>query len=1037
MKSHLFFLILLSAVGLTWAQDGLPDWENPAVYGINREIPHATFVPHADFMAAIQDVKKSSPFYLDLDGRWKFNWVARPADRPADFFKPDFDDSRWKEIEVPSNWELQGYGIPIYVNIPYEFTRTPDPPHIPHDNNPVGSYRRTFVLPESWKAQRVFIHLGAVKSAFYIWVNGNKVGYSEDAKTPAEWDITPYLKPGQNLVALEVYRWSDGSYLECQDFWRISGIERDVYLYAAPPVRIRDFFVHADLDTACCDGRFSVQVELKNKAERLRSEKRKVALSLLDGQGRIVYNDQKTVKVDKKEIASLTFARTIPQPLKWTAETPNLYSLVLQLKNPKDEVLETIGCKVGFRRVEIKNGLLLVNGRAIRIKGVNRHEHDQLTAHVISEASMIRDIQLMKQNNINTVRTCHYPNDPRWYELCDQYGLYVIDEANIESHGMGYKPERTLGNNPAWMGMHLDRTIRMVERDKNHPSVIIWSLGNEAGDGCNFAATYAWIKKRDASRPVHYERTELGPNTDIYCPMYESIEGLKEYAKQKQARPLIMCEYAHSMGNSTGNLQDYWDVIEAHPQLQGGSIWDWVDQGFLRTNARGESYWAFGGEWGPPELPTDRNFCCNGLVCPDRTPHPALQEVKKVYQYVKFKAADLATGRIQVENHYGFIDLSGFTLNWRIEEDGLPVARGETPLPLIPAGATTIVDLKIPAVSPKPGSEDFLNLYLVQKEDAPLIPKGHVAASEQFAWPSTFANKAGEKEDELFMRQSKTSLEFLAGTFLIRIDRTTGLLNSYKVGGAELLRSGPSPNFWRPPTDNDFGNGMENRCAVWRRAGQNRTLISLTWKRINTRTVNAVTAFRLDDIGGTLTMTYTVNSRGQVWIETELDPGSRTLPEIPRLGMELTLANEFDHVQWFGRGPHENYVDRKTSAFVGLYQLDVNEFDSPYVTPQEMGYRTDTRWVSFSNSQGAGLLFRGEPLVCFSALRYTNEDLTQPARGSKHPADVAKRDFVAVNLDYAQMGVGGDDSWGARPHPEYQLPAKPYSWTFMFQSLKF
>ncbi len=1035
-KFVLCYALLFAFTGLDAAWSQLLDWENPAVFGINKEAPHVTCAPFTDAAAAIANDRMHSPWVQSLNGPWKFNWVSKPADRPLDFYKAGFDAGGWKEIQVPSNWELQGYGQPIYVNIPYEWTTDPKPPQVPHDLNPVGSYLRTFAIPAAWAGREVFIHFGAVKSAFYIWINGEMAGYSEDAKTPAEWNITKYLRPGENTVALEVYRWSDGSYLECQDFWRISGIERDVFLYSTPKTRIRDFWARADLDSLYRDGLLSVDVELLGVEVKKTRDLHIIEAALTDAQGKPVYQAAQKVDMKGKTTATVNFYHRLPAPLHWSAESPNLYSLVLTLRDAAGLAAETVGCKVGFRKVEIKNGLLLVNGAAVLLKGVNRHEHDEYTGHVISEASMVRDIQLMKQNNINTVRTCHYPNDPRWYELCDQYGLYVIDEANIESHGMGYKPERTLGNNPDWIAMHVDRVSRMVERDKNHPSVIIWSLGNEAGDGVCFTAAYNWVKSRDLSRPVHYERAELRSNTDIYCPMYERIEHLLEYASKPQSRPLIQCEYAHSMGNSTGNLQDYWDVIEAHPQLQGGCIWDWVDQGFARTTPDGRKYWAFGGEWGPP---SDANFCCNGLVCPDRSPHAALQEVKKVYQSIKFEAVNLMDGEVEIRNGYSFIPLSGFDFHYRLELDGRTIAEGALdPLDLAP-GQSARVRIPLPILATLPHAGYFLTLEARTRAEQPLVPGGHIQAAGQFELPlprvAVEAVKA--KGPALKLKENKQALDIQGVNFSARFDKSSGLLTSFSAAGRGLLHTAPVPNFWRPPTDNDFGNRMDSRCLPWRTASRERKLLGFQTMPVKVKKAGII-AVRVDILYelpavGREKILYTVLGDGEIQVERHFTAAEEKLPEMPRYGMALAMPAGFERVRWFGRGPHENYSDRRGSAFVGLYESGVDDFVEPYVSPQEMGYRTGTRWVAVTDAEGAGLLFIGP--LCFSALHYSSEDLTQKSRGSIHPTDLVRRDEVCLNIDYGQMGVGGDDSWGAWPHKQYLLQEREYKHSFVIRPL--
>jgi len=1013
------------------------EWENPKVFSVNAEIPHATFIPYPDEASALKDEKNSSPFYQSLNGTWKLKWVTKPADVPQNFYAPGYDTSGWNDIPVPANLEFHGYGIPIYVNSSYEWVKPPaqpDPPHVPHDYNPTACYKKSFTIPAAWKDMKVFVHFGAVKSAFYVWLNGRSVGYSEDSKTPAEWDITPYLQSGQNSIALQVLRWSDGSYLECQDFFRLSGIERDVFLFAAPKVRIRDFWAEASLDENYKDGKLTVTVDLKNKMPGLKASAASVGLRLLDAGGNTVVSGTKALGLDRKDAGSVTFVETVPSPKKWTAETPDLFPLVLSLKDKNGQVIEAVGCKIGFRKVEIRDGQLLLNGEHILLKGVNRHEHDPDTAHVISEESMLKDIQLMKQFNINAVRTCHYPDDPRWYELCDQYGLYLIDEANIESHGMGYG-EKSLAKNPEWGPAHLDRTKRMVERDKNHPSVIIWSLGNEAGDGINFEATSRWIHERDKTRPVHYERAERRPHTDIVCPMYARIEDLEAYGLKKQTRPLIMCEYAHAMGNSSGNLQDYWDIIEKYDHLQGAFIWDWVDQGFPKKNEKGELFWAYGGDYGPPDTPSDRNFCCNGLVAPDRTPHPGLWEVKKVYQYVKVKQAGTRDGSraIEISNKYNFTNLDKFNIRWEYHADGAAsVAQGLIKNPDIVPGASQIFRLDIPAFERKPGVEYFLNVYVVTAADEGLVPLGHTVASEQFKdqLVRPLAKTAEPAPLSLKLPQNEAKAVIEGRGFSLVFDKKTGLLVSFKLGTTELIEQGLEPNFWRAPTDNDFGNRMDRRSAVWRKAADNRTLDKFEIRQAGPSLVEAAADYSLKDVQSKYLLRYRVFGSGDVEIEVKFSPAMRNLPKIPRLGMKMALPSEFRNIRWFGRGPHENYIDRKTAAFVGVYQASLDEMVIPYVSIQEYGNRTDVRWAALSNNDGVGLMAVGLPQLDFSALPYTTEDLTQSNRGDKHPADIVKRDFVTLNLDYGQMGVGGDDSWGAMTHPQYQIRVREYTYKF-------
>ena len=721
---------------------------------------------------------------------------------------------------------------------------------------------------------------------------------------------------------------------------------------------------------------------------------------------------------------------TVNNPLKWSAEKPDLYTVVLTLKNSDGKILETESCKYGFRKVEIKNGQLLVNGVAILIKGVNRHEHDPDTGHYVTKASMMQDIQLMKRFNINTVRTSHYPNTPLWYELCDRYGLYIIDEANIESHGQGYKPENTFANKPEWKKAHLDRIQRMVERDKNHPCVIIWSMGNEAGDGTNFEAASDWIHHRDPSRPVHYERAGLRPHTDIYCPMYARIEHLIGYAEEKRDRPLIMCEYAHAMGNSVGNLQDYWDVIEAYDYLQGGSIWDWVDQGIRRKTKDGQEYWAYGGDFG--EKRSDRNFLINGLVLPDRRVTPKLEEVKKVYQYVKFKPVNLAAGKIELKNSYDFTNLNSFDIVWQILADGVAVQSDTIARPELAPRRSRLLSIPVPAIKPEPGVEYLLNFSVRTTEAKAPVPAGFEVAYEQFVLPihPEPAFQPVENLPALTLTQDDKRVLIDNDQFAVSFAKKDGSILTYSFHGKQLLESGPQPNFWRAPTDNDFGNRMNTRCAVWRHAGDNRQLEKLDVIKVNSARIDVIAGFLLPDVNSTYRTIYSVLGNGEIVFENSFTPGDGNLPELPRFGMKMRIPAEFDQARWYGRGPHENYWDRKTGALIGVYHSTVDEQYVPYISPQENGYKTDVRWVALTNKDGVGLLAVGMPQLCFSSLFYTSEDLTQESRGTKHTYDLNKNPFIEWNIDYKQMGVGGDNSWGARPHKQYTLFPAKYSYRF-------
>jgi beta-galactosidase len=1057
MKKLTFYIVLIGLIfssckrynkyeGIAFTENEPRDWENPGMFNQNREDPHATLISFPDELSAFKGNKTNSPNYLSLDGIWKFNWVNTPDERPYWFFKDDYDTRDWDDIEVPSNWQMKGYDVPIYVNIGYGFRI--NPPYIQHDWNPVGSYKRNFMIPAGWKNKEIFLHFGAVSSAFYVWVNEQFVGYSQDSKTPAEFNITQYLKKGKNSLAVEVYRWCDGSYLEDQDFWRLSGIQRSVFLHARPTTYISDFFAVGDLENNYADGNLKLNISLNstdNKASDF-----VVEAALYDADQKI-YSELKDVKLtDKKGTAS--FVRNFPGIKKWSAETPDLYTLILNLKDNYGNILESVGSKIGFRRVEIVNSQLLVNGVAVYLKGTNLHEHHDVTGHVVDEATLLKDIRVMKSNNINAVRTSHYPQQELWYELCDRYGLYLIDEANIESHGIGYDKDITLADKPEWAGAHLARMQSMVERDKNHPSVIIWSLGNEAGDGHNFLNGYKWIKERDNTRPVQYERAEQSTNTterhtDIWCPMYARIEHIEAYAKDaKNDRPLILCEYVHSMGNSTGNLQDYWDVIEKYPKLQGGFIWDWVDQGLIKTSENGEKYWTYGGDWGEEGIPSDGNFCINGLVWPDREPHPGLTEVKKVYQYVGFEPVDLKNGLIKVKNKYDFTDLSEFNFEWEVASDGAAVESGKVLLPEFKPGKEMTIMIPLSEIDPVAGTEYFLNIRVSRSDEWNLVPEDHVYATAQYKLPVE-GKPVIAKRDELAVLQTRTvdiKLNVTGSDMKIVFDLEKGRMESFEFKGKELIKKGPEPDFWRPPTDNDYGYGMDSRLGVWKKAGGRSTIKRVNIAQPEMSKVVITMEFDIPDakdvkIAGIVT-TYSIYGSGDIIIKNQFSRVSDNVPEIPRMGMQLQLPEEFMNLKWFGRGPHENYSDRKTSAFVDLYESTADDQYVPYIRPQENGYKTDARWLTLTDDNGTGILVSGIPLISFAALKNVHDDFESPGRLSQyrkdaksantHTIDVKPRDLVNLNVDLGQMGVGGDDSWGAMIHPQYRLLEKKYEYSF-------
>ena len=1015
-----------------------PYWEDPAVFAENREPPHASFTTFSMPTDAPGPPERTR---ISLNGDWKFHWVPRPDQRPLDFYEPAFDVSGWAAIPVPSNWEFEGYGYPVYRDEFYSFPA--NPPFIPHDDNPVGSYRRDFEIPPGWDGREIFINFDGVYSAFFVWVNGEYIGYSEGSRTPAEFRITEAVRPGPNVLAVQVYRWSDGSYLESQDFWRVSGIDRDVYLVSRPATYLRDFFARAELDDEYEDGRLRLTVTLANRGLG-RAGRHEVIFQLRDPNGEWVWEEPEVLEVDVPldSEAEATASRDVPGPRHWTAETPSLYELGIAVQGPTGELAEIVTTRVGFRRVEIIDGILTLNGQPIVLRGVNRHEHDPERAHVVSEASMIEDIRLMKQLNINAVRAAHYPNVPRWYELTDEYGLYVVDEANIESHGMGFEPGVTLAGRPDWLAAHMDRTVRMVERDKNHASIIIWSLGNEAGDGENFDSTAAWIRARDPSRPILYEPSEERDNIDIVAPMYVRPYWLERYARSGAEKPFLLVEYAHAMGNSVGNLADYWAVIDAHPQLQGGFIWDWVDQAMLATDEGGRRYWAYGGDFGPAGMRNDGNFLVNGLVSADRKPHPHAWEVKKVYQPVRVSWAEGVRGYVVVvENRRAFRDLSDLEGTWEFAiNGGSPSTVLVPPLATPPGGRDTVALEGVPMFRLGPNSESVLNVVFRTREDAPLVPAGHTVAWDQLHITHTPPEVGPMPGGPLRTLETPDAIQVSGDDFTLRFDRATGVLASMRLGDRDLLLSGPAPNFWRAPTDNDYGSGFPVRSGVWRYAGRpsGRHLDSMTVTQAPAGGHVTVTShFSLRPIGARYTLGHQAHPDGTVAISAQLADVDEDLPEMPRFGTILTLPADLDKVAWYGRGPHENYWDRRTGAALGIHTASVSELAHPYVRPQETGTRTDTRWVALTDGAGTGLIVTGLPTVSFSALPYTIEDLDAGERkAGRHWADLVPREETTLTVDYRQQGVGGDDSWGAVAHHEYTLWPREMGFRFLLRPLR-
>ncbi|GHT13266.1 beta-galactosidase [Bacteroidia bacterium] len=1025
-------IVVLAFLTLGLSQAQTPEWENPEIFGINKEPARATALPYSNEQQAIADVYSNSPYYQSLDGTWKFNWHKKPADKPEGFYKEGYDVSKWGTIQVPGNWELQGYGVPIYSNITYPHPK--NPPYIDHNDNPVGCYVRDFNISNAWDGRRVYLHFESGLAAMYIWVNGQKVGYSQVTKSPSEFDITPYVKQGKNTLAIEGYRWSDGSYLEDQDFWRLSGFDRSVYLYSTAQVRIQDFFAKGDLDNSYKNGLFSLDLTLKNYSTK--KETAKAEIKLLDANGKIVLTKTNAVNIPAGNEATTAFAQKIAAPRLWSNETPYLYTLLLTLTDEKGNPIETTSAKIGFRKVEIKNAQLLVNGKAILVRGVNIHEHNPYKGHVQDEATMRKDIALMKQYNINAVRTSHYPESALWYKLCDEYGIFLVDEANIESHGLGYGPEN-VANFPEWAAAHKDRVVRLLERDKNHPSVIVWSMGNECSNGVVFPEIYKWLKQRDTTRPVQFEQAGEKANTDIVCPMYPSIENMKRYAARTDVtRPYIMCEYAHAMGNSTGNFQEYFDIIATSPHMQGGFIWDWVDQGIAATDDSGRKYWAYGGDIGGYQYTHDQNFCANGLITPDRKPHPGLYEVKKVYQDILFHAKDLEKGIITIENRFLYTDLKNYDFKWELIKNGEKIAEGRFDIDQ-PAGTKKDVTISLPKMQTLEfgANERFLNVYAYTKQATEMIPVNHEIAREQFALSDTkdyFVKiPASFSQDKVeIVTDNANTIVLKAGETTLAFNKRNGNLDNYICKNKRLLASGPQPDFWRAPTDNDFGNNLPALANVWRLAGNNKTVNNFQVDKSEKEVIITVD-YTLNDVSSSYVVRYTVSATGTVKVQASWKAGKKGLPEMPRFGMQMRLSPEFETFTYYGRGPWENYSDRKTSSFMGIYKSTVSEQSFDYIRPQENGNHTDVRWLTLTNKDGFGLKIKGLQPLSVKAAHNPAEDLDfGTPKKNTHPSDVTPRKDIYLNVDYLQRGLGGDDSWGRLPHEPYRLPGDAYAYEY-------
>jgi len=1011
---------------ITYAER-IPDWENSKVVGRNKEPAHVTLIPYADEESAVVGERGRSPWFILLNGGWKFCIVRNPDASPKGFYEEGFDETGWDNIPVPSSWQMMGYDKPIYTNVRYPFPA--DPPHVPHDDNPTGLYRREFVIPDAWKERQIFIVFDGVDSAFYIWVNGEMVGYSQDSRLPAEFDITPYVRSGGNMLAVQVLRWSDGSYLEDQDMWRMSGIYRDVYLFSTPKVHIRDFYVRTELDADYNDAVLELRTKIRNySGDRLGGYSLDINLINEDGRPAIERPLKHAVKVIRAgdEIFLYT-EQQVRGPLKWSAENPHLYSLLISLRDVEGRVLEVESCKVGFRKVEVRDGRILINGVPILLKGVNRHEHDDVMGKAITVESMVTDIKLMKQFNFNAVRTAHYPNDPRWYDLCDKFGIYVIDEANVECHGlasiMGF--HREPANDPEWLNAFMERCVRMVERDKNHPCIIMWSLGNESGYGPNHDAMAGWIHGFDPTRLVHYEGTihvagKVSPVVDVISVMYPTIEMLTALAEDpNEVRPIIMCEYVHSMGNSTGNLKEYWETVYGHRRLCGGFIWDWVDQGLRRETDDGLEWWAYGGDFG--DEPNDRDFCINGLVWPDRKPHPAMWECKKIFQPIEVEAVNLKAGEVKVINRYDFTDLSGLDIAWELCADGMALEWGRLPSLKIPPGSShnVLIPFTVPAL--KQGVEYWLAIRFTTSGKELWADRGHEVAWSQFKMPFDVpASPALELKEmpSLDVRESPKIVEISGEGFSLAFDKERGRMTSLRCGGSELIKSGPQFNTWRAPTEND----TPSMAIEWRKFGLDRIVHEIEGvevERIGPQLLHIRVKSRAGapDVkeGFRCQYNYAIHGSGDIVIDVDVIPSDR-LPPLPRIGLQVCIPGDYNTITWYGRGPQENYVDRKEGVLVGVYSGTVDEQYIPYIVPQENGNKTEVRWASLTDKNRRGLLVVGMPLLEVSAHHFTTEDLTK----AKHTFELKRREDITLNLDYRQSGLGGA-SCGPDTLPQYQI----------------
>jgi beta-galactosidase len=1025
-KKSLLLILSLCCIPAVFAQTG-NEWKDPQVNAVNRLPMHASFFAFENEELALNGDYWKSANIVSLNGTWKFNWVKDLNERPTDYYTMNYDDSNWKTMPVPGIWEVNGFGDPLYVNCPYAWVGhyENNPPLVPIEQNHVGTYRRTIDIPATWKGKQIIAHFGSVTSNMYLYVNGQFVGYSEDSKLEREFDITKFVKPGQNLIAFQVFRWCDGTYLECQDFWRLCGVARDSYLYTRNVKHIDDVRIVPDLDADYING--SLDVNIKSKMPLM------VNVKLLDADNKVVF---------EKQIPSNKMTEfLIDKPNKWTAETPYLYTLIASLKE-KGKVTEVLPFKVGFRKVEIKDARLLVNGKAVYVKGADRHEMDPDGAYNVSRERMLQDILIMKKMNINTVRTCHYPDDEYWYDLCDKYGIYMIAEANLESHGMGYG-DKTLAKVPSYLKAHLERNQRNVERNFNHPSIIIWSLGNEAGMGPNFEECYKWVKKEDTSRPVQYERAGYSDFSDIYCPMYYRYDDCEKYAQDpSKTKPLIQCEYAHAMGNSEGGFKEYWDIVRKNPKFQGGCIWDFVDQA-LHFKRNGKTYYAYAGDFNNYDDKADQNFNDNGLISPDRVFNPHAYEVQYFYQNIWTSLLDRSKAEVEVYNEYLFRDLSAYRMTWSLISNGETVQTGTVDDLNVAPQQRVNINLPVDFSKLKVGKESFLNIAYEVKEKDGILEAGTVVARQQlpldaYQWDdnavvveaSKIKNLKVDKKDKVYLTLANDDVK-------VSFNKQTGFLCNYQVGGVSYLVNGTElkPNFWRAGTDNDYGAGMQNKFRVW--LNPTFKLESLTTEKQNDYTA-VLAAYSVPEVSAKLNLTYLLYKDGTVTVKQSMttDPNAK-VSDMYRFGMRLQMPGDMNISNYYGRGPVENYQDRNHCTFVGIYKQTTDEQFYPYIRPQETGNKTDIRWWKQLDGVGKGLVFFAPRPLSISALPYSLEELNDGVQKSqRHSEFLTKNGNTNMNIDDVQMGLGCIDSWGAWPLDKYLLKYADREYTFSMKPNK-